>query len=617
MFSKIKKKLFSIGILILFVNSVFLQEKTTEELLIGQYFTEFQKRKEVSKELNILNQILRNRGQNKLADSLSIESLDEQHTVTRYLCFGFYNLYNQRSTSKSFTFFNEAYILSKANKNVPYLKLCLLGFLELYSKEMVQSNTQFKLYLDEFESLSETQEDKAWVLYYTNFFNSTSIFRPVAYYYESSKELIPFVRNHELSYALKVRFYEDIGLYYNRIHMPDSARWYYDKVLKSPDVPYTRIHKFHSYIHLVELSSRDKDFKNARHYLDMAKNYYDRSDSIRSFFTIERFKAIYFFEKIPEYDSAYHYLKSSILKEHQIDYEKNSLQISELNVKLRTAEKEKEILEQQHKIKEEQQEKNSILIGAIGLFALIGIIVYITYKNVKRKQFIAEQEKELEAQKVEKVLKEQELTIINAMIEGQEKERKELAEELHDNVASTLASANMQLDYFLKNKSRLDDADEILEKAASLIENAYKDVHDMAHQKNSGVIAQKSLLPALKDLAKNVSITNKIQIEVKSSEIKTRINNTLEIAIFRIIQELINNVVKHSHAKEAFISVTFHDGFLNLIVEDDGKGFNQTQKSSGMGLESIEKRIEAIEGSFEIDSTIGKGTSILIDIPIT
>lgn len=595
-------------------SSIFSQEENAIEILIGQYFEEFEQIDDQSQELQILNQILYHRGQNKIIDSLSIKSLKNKHIIPYHLCHGFYNLYNRNSTSKSFTFFNEAYLLSKEKKNPFYLKLSLLGFLELYSREIVQSNTQFKFYLDEFESLSTTIEDRAWLLYYTNFFISTSIFRPKTYY-ESSKKLIPYIRKHRLSNSLLARFYEDIGLYYNRINVIDSAKWYYNKVLDLPEKPYTKIHKFNSSLDLAELSSKVQDYGSARKYLHNAMKYYNKSDSIRSVFTLERFKSIYFFEKMFKYDSAYYYLKSSILKEQQIDYKRNSLQISELNVKLRTAEKEKEILEQKHRLKEEEQKKNSFITGAIGLFLLGGIIAYITYKNVKRKQFIAEQEKELEAQKVEKVLKEKELSIINAMIEGQEKERKELAEELHDNVASTLASANMQLDYFIKNKNRLTDADEILEKAASLIGNAYKDVHDMAHQKNSGVIAQKGLLPAIKDLAKNISITNKI--EIKRSEIEIRINNTLEITIFRMIQELINNVVKHSKAREVIIAITFHDGFLNLIIEDDGKGFDQTQVSSGMGLKSIEKRIEALEGTFEIDSVVGRGTSILIDIPIS
>lgn len=547
---------------------------------------------------------------------MNIKKLDKSKTTVYNLCYAFYNLYNnQRNSSNSFAFFNEAYLLSKANGKISHLKLSLLGFLELYSREIVQSNTQFKLYLDEFDSLSETIEDKAWVLYYTSFFHSTSIFRPKAYY-ESSKKLIPYVRNNELSNALKVRFYEDIGLYYKRVNMPDSAKWYYNKVLKSPDLTYTRINKFYSSIHLAELSSRNKDFRESRSFLEKAEEYYNKSDSIRSFFFIERFKAIYFYEKVPVYDSAYFYLKSSIEKEQIIKYNENSLQISELNVKLRTAEKENQLIVEQHRVQEEQKKKKNIILGSVTLFFLAGTLSFMVYKNIKRKQLIAEQEKELEAQKVEKVMKDQELNIINAMIEGQEKERKEIAEELHDNVASTLASANMQLDYFIKNKSRLDNPSEILSKAASLIGNAYHDVHDMAHKKNSGVVAQKGLVPAIEDLVKTISVGTTLQIDIVSSHIEERIPNGLEIMIFRIIQELLNNILKHANASEVSIDISIYESIFSLIVEDNGIGFDQQKKFSGMGLKSIEQRIEAVEGQFNIDSFISRGTTVIIDIPL-
>jgi signal transduction histidine kinase len=611
---KFQKNILFIGIGILFINSVFAQEKTTEELLIGHYFEAVQHRKEVSKGLKSLNQILRNRGQNKLLDSLRIQSLDTTNTVQYNLIYGFYNLYNQKSTSKSFAYFNEAYLLSKTNRNLPYLKLCLLGFLELYSKEIIQSNNQFKLYLDEFRTSAKTIEDEAWVLYYTNFFNSTSIFQPEVYY-ESSKKLIPFIKNNELSTSLSVRFYEDIGLYYNRINKLDSSRYYYAKVLESPNVPYTRTHKFISCIHLVELSSKEHDFQRAKIYLNKAKNYYNKVDSLRSEFTLDRYAALYLFENNSQYDSAYYYLKSSIAKEHLMKYDENSLQISELNVKLRTAEKEKQLAEEKLRVQEEEQQKNTILIGSVSLLLLVSIVGYMVYKNIKRKQRIAEQEKEIEAQKVEKVLKDQELNIINAMIEGQERERQEVAEELHDNVASTLASANMQLGYFLQNKNRLENPMEILEKAASLIGTAYHDVHDMAHKKNSGVIAQKGLLPAVEDLVNTIAL-DAIQIEVISSHQEERIPNSLEILIFRIIQELLNNILKHAQASEASVSISIYDGLLNLVVEDNGIGFNRKAHKSGMGLQSIEKRVEAIEGSFEVDTYIGRGTTIIIDIPI-
>jgi hypothetical protein len=333
-------------------------------------------------------------------------------------------------------------------------------------------------------------------------------------------------------------------------------------------------------------------------------------------FTLDRFKAIYLYEKIPRYDSAYHYLKQSILKEQKIDYKTNSLKISELNVRLRTAEKEKEILQQQHQLEREQRIKASLFVGSVSLFLLVSLIVYSMYKNFKRKQHIAEQEKQLEAQKVEKVLKDQELNIINAMIEGQEKERQDLAEELHDNVASTLASAHMQLDYFIKHRDRLSYANEILEKTAALIGNAYKDIHDMAHQKNTGVIAKKGLFPALKDLARNVSIHNKIHIQIQESHIETRIPNALEITIFRIIQEAVNNIVKHSNATKAVISIHHQNNLLKIAINDNGKGLPKSREISGMGLTNIQKRVRNLRGQVKIESTPGKGTYITINIPM-
>jgi signal transduction histidine kinase len=368
---------------------------------------------------------------------------------------------------------------------------------------------------------------------------------------------------------------------------------------------------------MVEIMSRTKKFAEAKRYLNLAETYYNKSDSIRSYFYLDRFKALYYYEKIPKYDSAYYYLKQSIAKEHQLDYRKNTLKISELNVRLRTAEKEKEILQQKNQLQLEERKQTTILIVALIIIFFGGITSYLIYKNLRRKRFIAEQEREIEKQKTDAILKEQEITIINAMIDGQEKERKELAEALHDTVSSTLASANMQLTYFIKNQQKLKNSNDLLSKIASHITAAYEDVHNMAHLKNSGVMAQKGLLTAVKDLAKNVSITNKIHIEVKGANLKNRIKNALEISIFRIIQELVNNIIKHANADEASISINHYDAILGIIVEDNGQGFQfNDAKNNGMGLSSIERRIENLGGTFEIDSFQDRGTTVLIDIPI-
>jgi signal transduction histidine kinase len=95
--------------------------------------------------------------------------------------------------------------------------------------------------------------------------------------------------------------------------------------------------------------------------------------------------------------------------------------------------------------------------------------------------------------------------------------------------------------------------------------------------------------------------------------------NSLELTIFRIIQELITNIVKHAEATVGSIQFTKHEKSLNILIEDNGKGFKLSKietSSEGIGLYNIEKRIEYLEGNFTIDSTLGKGTSIIIDIPL-
>ena len=131
-------------------------------------------------------------------------------------------------------------------------------------------------------------------------------------------------------------------------------------------------------------------------------------------------------------------------------------------------------------------------------------------------------------------------------------------------------------------------------------------------------MANQGLLPAIKRLAQKASSANNLTIDVQDYGLEERLDNSLEITIFRMIQELITNSIKHAQASEIHISLTNHDSLLNIIIEDNGKGFNpkKTRNKDGIGLRSIEKRVEHLEGTFEIDSTKGKGTNIIINLPI-
>lgn len=295
----------------------------------------------------------------------------------------------------------------------------------------------------------------------------------------------------------------------------------------------------------------------------------------------------------------------------------------DLNIKIDDVSQNQALIDAEKKYEASEKERlrlrnQNIAIALGGGLLAVSLLGFLIYKNAKRKQRIAEQEKEIEIQKKEKILKEQELNAIDAMIAGQEKERQRLASDLHDSVGATLSAAKLQFDHLAKNKNKLDSLDELIEKTGSLLDDAYTEVRSMAHLKNSGVIAKKGLLPAVEKLAKNASTHQSLQIEVQDFGLTEKLEPSLEISIFRIIQELVTNIIKHAQATEANISITQHDDNLSIIIEDNGKGFDprQIQRDKGMGLASIEKRVEHLEGSMEVDSTPGKGTNILIDIPI-
>lgn len=306
------------------------------------------------------------------------------------------------------------------------------------------------------------------------------------------------------------------------------------------------------------------------------------------------------------------YLKSTFLN----NLYQTQFQIADLKTKYKSIEKEKQIIIEQQKNK---QNKN-LLIGSTLFILFGGTIAFLTLKNSKKKQKLAEQEKALETQKNLTLLKEQELTTINAMVDGQEKERKRIAEDLHDNLGSVLATLKLHFENLKMNREKKKINQETLfDKTESLIDDAYLKVRSIAHAKNAGVLANQGLLTAIQMMAEKISSADNIQIEVIDFGLNKRLENSLEITVFRIIQELITNTIKHANAKNATINISLYDKNLNIIIEDNGKGFefNKEDLEKGMGLNSIITRINHLNGVFEVDSTLGKGSSIIIDIPIS
>ncbi len=399
------------------------------------------------------------------------------------------------------------------------------------------------------------------------------------------------------------------GLYHAEITQElDSAAYYFD--LESSLLAQKKVN-YRSLYNLINKANVAKKKGNIPQAIDLLL----KADSIPHDLYRKNNKIILYTQLVDAYEQLGAFDKALIYSKRILSY-RDSVNVAAQNVNLtrfQASEKENQLL-----IEQQQKKQNRNIAYALGGIAvLIGFIGFLVYKNTKRKQRIAEQERLLEIQQKEKILKEQELHTINAMVEGQEKERLRLASDLHDSVGATLSAAKLQFDHLSKTISEANPNDEIFQKTKKLLEDAYQEVRSMAHLKNSGVIAKNGLLPAVEKLATNAS-SKELHIEVSHFGLEGRLDSTLEITLFRIIQELVTNIIKHAKASEASISLTQREDVLSIIVEDNGIGFpaNKMVEKNGMGLSSVETRVEHLEGTLEVDSQPLKGTSILIDIPL-
>jgi signal transduction histidine kinase len=267
----------------------------------------------------------------------------------------------------------------------------------------------------------------------------------------------------------------------------------------------------------------------------------------------------------------------------------------------------------------EKKEKTQLLFGVSGIITvLLLLLAAVLYRNSKLKSKSLELrliQKELQQQQQLQDLREQtQSKVIVATLNGKLKERKYIAQTLHDSVSALLSSANMHLQV-VKKKSNTPI--EELEKSQRIINEASDKVRDLSHKLISAVLIKFGIEIAVKDLCEKYS-NQDLTFEFINSTTIPRFEQDFEIIVHNIIQTLINNIIKHSKATLSTVEVNHNNAILKIIVNDNGIGFdtNMVSKKSGIGLELIKSRILTLNGNLDINST-SKGTKIKIELPTT
>jgi two-component system NarL family sensor kinase len=276
-----------------------------------------------------------------------------------------------------------------------------------------------------------------------------------------------------------------------------------------------------------------------------------------------------------------------------------------------TEKKDKEIAQQKVEIEKQKvdiQRRNNQLLMLGGGLALIGLFAsFLIFVNRKNKQ--------LNKQKIEVLKKEQETEGLKSFIDGEEKERKRIARELHDGLGAVLATVKMQISS-IQHKVPEIQSMETFQKAESLIDNACRTVREISHNLMPQVLEQEGLEFALEELCQTFSNQNGIPFEFNYFGKEQNLTQEIKTTVFRIAQELLKNIIKHAEAKEVIVQLTIEEDEIILIVEDDGKGFDVAGQYKGIGLQNIRSRTTYFNGTVEIESTPGKGSTFTILLPI-
>ena len=544
--------------------------------------------------------------------------------------------------------YDKALILIKNAKNTFNFKSNDTDNLEFdfrYARILYENSDEEKaleIFLKGFDKLNANVHSSLY-LKYTNFLtkifaNSLNFDKAIQYNKLALKNAIA---NKDTANILKG--YVRNGSFYFAKDDLDSAKYFFRRVQYFKVTPDTEDRISNAYNNLGVIASYESNFDLAKHYakealkikekirdtINIARlnvnlgNLYNFQNDYRS--AIQNYMdAMYFIEKdssfaalfikqtiydnlsvsfdsLKDYPKAYLYLSQAYKINKKLSSENLAQSIAEVDAKYNLAREEQKTEEEKSKAFRAQ-----VLFYGLAFFTLTFLIIgFIFYKNYKLKQ----------QNRLEQVANDTQTRIINATIDAKEKERKNIAEILHDSVSALLSSANLHLQ---ASKSQLNGtAPPEIGKAQEIVNEASVKIRDLSHTLISSVLMKFGLAFAVHDLCEKYS-NSELTLMSDDNGIK-RYNQKFEIKIYHIIEELINNIIKHSKAKNASIILAERNGDKLVIqIIDDGDGFDtkKARNKKGLGLSHIDARVKVMKGVFNINSKQGEGTSIFISVPI-
>jgi len=375
-----------------------------------------------------------------------------------------------------------------------------------------------------------------------------------------------------------------------------------------------------SLYYIGDLYSEARDFRAAEKHLQRSLEYENNLPYNEG--KLSTYGLLYnAYDKMGDYKKAYLFarryeaLKDSI-KDHDRVIEESNLVIQ---YRTEAIEKENQSVKKVNQAITErtQAQKRTVTLLTLGLGLLSLAIYYIISfytQRINASKIINLQKNQISEQKIRELEDNLKISSMQSMIEGQELERERIAKDLHDSLGGLLSTIKLQFDNVQSKVKTIGRVKEY-KTANKLIDTAVEEVRTISRNLQPGAMKDLGLIASLKDLFNRVDGRNYPEVTFQYFDFPDKIDNIKALSIYRIIQELLNNAIKHSKAKEILVQLSKQEEELVILFEDDGVGFdpeNLTRK--GMGLENIQSRVNYLKGTLHIDSQIGKGTTFLIHI---
>ena len=446
------------------------------------------------------------------------------------------------------------------------------GNTEMDNGDSVKAIESYKLTKDEFlksiEFSKNINDQKTLTMLYSNI---SLVYRDLGMYeeaIESAKESLRISKNIKMLTDQQIAL-NNLGVAYQTIKQYKNAE--------------------KSFLESLEIARKSKQKESIENACSSLSILYELTGDYKKSLKYIKLSAAY-------KDSIFNEVKQREIEKHKTNFEilhlKDLNQIKELDKKRMRA------------------ERNVVFgLSAFIVVVLLGLLIFLRMR-ARKNRIIA-------AQKIQKLEDEKKLMAAQSVLVGQEKERERIARELHDGIGVLLSTASI---HFSSVEEKADkETGEMLKKANKLLKEAGKEVRHISHNMMPGVLSKFGLKEAIEDLFEVVDETGDIKVDLHLTCGEERLAENMEIMIFRVIQEMLNNSIKHAEASRISLYVTRGDEEILIDYEDNGVGFDENKLPFGknLGLSGIRSRIEYLGGKLKLQSEKDQGVKYIISIPIS